>query len=339
MDVILYSIYVKEKPNFLILAQLYYSIKTLRKYNTEIPIVIVINSGINLENYNINGMFNIVRDFDNIQILQIEFSAKHLAIQKWRAVETIFNKTNYNKVLYLDNDTFFSRNPKDFFTDFSEDYFYFRPEWGDACYNIYGFYGMNSGQFFLSRKVFQQIPVNFIELIEKEIVRSYRLVLKANKLSYKINEVIRENKKLIKSEPINFISIKEWRWSAEQFCSHKVLLDHGIQFELFPEGLFAVGATTVVVDHSKNPCEVITPIVHYFGGFSYLWFPSDLAVENFSWGSKLINDNSSNMFLELPKNLHCNKCYQRIFGLKDYEKNNDKRIKELYQQLRQNGSV
>lgn len=309
MDVIVYNIHLTF-TNSLILIQLYNSLKTLRDYNKDIPVIVVIEQDTNIIplynegfSYIINGKFNLIKDFDDVEFVFMKNNYKYSSLFKWCAIREVFNTTNHNKILYLNNNTFFTTDPLPFFEEFDKKYLWGITDTtitGNDCFHTFGFRGMNSGQFLISRRVFNKLYKDFIRVIEKRMT-SYPTVTPG------------------------------WEKVSAEYCTHKVFEKYKVEFSEFPKGLISLGNESVIIDHTQNPCKILNPIVHYPSDSSYLWLSKEYEVFGFWKGVKNKENN------KLPHNLNCKKCYTRIFG--EYnERSDNKDLKRIYQNYRQRNS-
>lgn len=185
MNYILYALYLpnltdENSHNQQIFSQFYYSLETLKQTGYNGKVVVYYDSNIDLSKFYYLNNYNAVRDFDFVFFTKFKYDSylkilTPASFQKWQSLK-IFNRSyDYDSVLYVDNDTFFNRNPKELFEKYKEENIFYSKQY-DKTKNL--FYekinlataSINSGQFLLNKKIIDKLDQQnlFLQNITKE---------------------------------------------------------------------------------------------------------------------------------------------------------------------------
>lgn len=156
------------------------------------------------------NQFNIVRDFPNLKIVYSDYPYTDPYMSKWYHFQKSF-EMGYQKVFYFDCDIIFFKNPDFLFEKYSDDYFWcLYADINPYTKAILGYPGISSGQFLMTKTLFDKIPDFFNTLTKKRL----ELTNKANKYF--------EEGLISMSDRNNF------NYFNEQYCAQEVLKDFKI---------------------------------------------------------------------------------------------------------------
>lgn len=239
------------------ISQLYYSLETLCSQEGEHDICLFYSSAEDVEKYDHLGKYNLRRDFPKLKIERIDYDYDHTTAHKWLAIQNVIG-AGYDRVLYVDNDTFFSRDPSYLFKKYGKGRFwiiYDRSDAGMLCEKVTGWRGMNSGQFLFHAELLHEYRDNLFELYIREresLLDKARQALEGEELKY-------------------------FEWLSEQFAFHQFLLNNGIPIgELDTKTDFALSSVSITLDHSREHCSFEKTVNHYMSPFSPLWLRKEL---------------------------------------------------------------
>ena len=156
------------------------------------------------------NQFNIVKDFPNLKIVNSDYPYSDAYMSKWYHFQKAF-QMGYEKVFYFDCDIIFFKNPDFLFEKYKDDYFWcLYADINPYTKAILGYPGISSGQFLMSKTLFNKIPDFFNTLTKKRV-----------ELTNKANKYFEEG--LISASDRN-----SFNYFNEQYCAQEVFHDFKI---------------------------------------------------------------------------------------------------------------
>jgi hypothetical protein len=182
-NIILYSVYLpnlsdENHHNQQIFSQLYTSLKTL--YNTGYSgnVFLCYDSDVDISKFVYKKKYNLLQDFNKLIYVNFKYNnflktTTKAAFHKWNAVKYFNDNFSFDKILCVDNDTIFTKNPSYFFEKyFDSNLFYgIKYEYDSICEKI----GLiesciNTGQFLISKNILNHLNKNFLQNLLKEYI-------------------------------------------------------------------------------------------------------------------------------------------------------------------------
>lgn len=256
-------IYTFAAPNDLNYCQHYhqilYSIATVRRFS-DMPIKVFIcpRGAIQRASMRADRMFKGVEvvEFDNdLDALYPTYVREGYAEKldhRWINVMRAFELWDFDRVLFLDGDTFFSRSPHELFD------YYKNPQclWArldvtsDLMKRIGLPDGINDGQFILSRVIYDQVKGDFRARHRENV---YNLLRRSENLL----------------DPANH---KHLHWLSSQYAALQTLEEYAIHTGYFNKEDVSL-STEPTFKHGHGDCAITSVIHHYFFGNTPRYLP------------------------------------------------------------------
>ena len=198
-------------------SQLYYSLKTLYETGYDKGVFLYYDADVDVNDFVYKEKYNLTRDFKNLICVKFkykEWDKTETAFHKWHALMAFSKNFAFNRVLCIDNDTVFNKNPEHLFTHYSDPNVFYgvRYKWLDLdpVQKQIGMKGpsLNTGQYIISRQIINSLGVDFLN----DLLREY----------YKFQLLTSQY------QPENKNSIK---WLGEEQAATKVLENKNILIE------------------------------------------------------------------------------------------------------------
>ena len=160
-NVILYSAYLpnlsdETHHNQQVFSQLYTSLNTLYNTGYDGNIFLCYDSDVDISKFVYKKIYNLSQDF-----------------KKLICVNFKYNNFNFDRILCVDNDTFFTKNPEHLFYDYPDvnKFYGIKYQYDTICEKI-GLIDacLNTGQFLVSKKILNTLNKNFLENLLKEYI-------------------------------------------------------------------------------------------------------------------------------------------------------------------------
>lgn len=241
--------------------QLLYSLETARRYGRDLPIKVFLSPIRALK----NTRLNISTLFPDVQVIGFDNSinpglyrsysrmeyAGYLE-HRWQNVMQTFTLFGFDRILYLDCDTYFKRDPKLLFDKYTDAACVWARK--DVVPEIsipLGLdLGMNDGQFLLSRQIFDKLRHGF-----------------AKEHTALVNHIVETGKRVLDGK-----RRKHLNWLVAQYAVYKQLNAHGIAVREFSREDVAI-SNEPVSQHSRRRCNPRFIMHHYFMDGSPFYLP------------------------------------------------------------------
>jgi len=166
-----------------IFSQLYYSIETLTDTGYSGKVFLFYDADVDIKNFLYKKKYSL-KKFSNLVCVRANYDENIIkktkcAFHKWYYLKLFYDKFKFNRVLCVDNDTIFNKNPEIIFNENSDlDVFYGKQyRWNDDLIkeklNMEA-QCLNTGQFLVSSKIMQVLGDKFLE----DVLENYFLTLK-----------------------------------------------------------------------------------------------------------------------------------------------------------------
>lgn len=177
MNAILYSLYLKENSTKEHYSFLHYSLSTLYRFISDRPsFEVIVFICIEEENFSIAtykhlDRFNLLHDFPQVKFVVDGYYKKYKDskdpyMAKWYHIERGFQR-GYEKILFLDCDTMFFKDPNYFFEKYSSKYAWVIYEaMAPHTQKVLKTRGINSGQILLHKSMFDKFEDFFENLLK-----------------------------------------------------------------------------------------------------------------------------------------------------------------------------
>jgi hypothetical protein len=239
--------------------QILYSIETIRKFS-DIPVKIFMSprGAIGKATMKADQMFSNVQviEFDNdIDALYPTYIFQGYAEKldhRWINVMKSFELWDFDRVLFLDGDTFFNRSPDELFNKYTNTKcLWARLDVTSGLMKQIGIPdGINDGQFILSRDIFNKVNPNFRERHRQNVF---------NLLSST------ESK-------LDALGHKHLHWLSSQYAALTTLAEFGVYV-----GYFSTADVTLSTEpcwkHGNGDCTMTSIMHHYFFGNTPRYLP------------------------------------------------------------------
>lgn len=218
-NAILFSLYHKSSSNGEYISFLHYALTTLYNHNKNPSFDIVVYMTSDIKDFSFNfahlKQFNLIKDFPNVRFEYSDYALADGYMAKWYHLEKAFN-LGYSKILYLDCDVIFLKDPSYLFDKYSDDKFWCLYEVSTPITErILGCAGMNSGHFLMNRTLFRKVYKFFNSVTLKRISLTEQAV------------------QLLRAGEIEQQELDSFSFFNEQYCAQMVLKDFNIDFEQF----------------------------------------------------------------------------------------------------------
>ena len=244
--------------------QALYSITTLRKHSP-LPIKVFVSP-----RSIVKSISDRLAVFNDVEVIYFDNSTQNLDVNyqeggfaqlldhRWKNALRTFELFDVDKILYLDADTIFHGDPIALFLKYDN------PNTLWARYDVTPHiskklgidYGMNDGQFIISREIYQLISPNFYPR-QQEMIRDL-LASAKSMLTYDEHKLL--------------------HWLSVQYVVYKMLLDKRI-----PVGDMKredVSLSTEPIFSHKAGCRPSCVLHHYFSGNMHLYVPREFWPKN-----------------------------------------------------------
>lgn len=168
--------------------EMLYSVSTVRKYNKNIPIYIYLSPQFVMEytdtkidklfeNVNIIYFDNTFSEYDKWPEKYIRMEYWHCLQHRWKNAMNCIIENNFDRILFLDSDTILHDDVNNLFEIYSDENSFYALD--DCTYHILEklkvthptiSFGMNDGQFILSKKIANKLFENFFDTHRKIII-------------------------------------------------------------------------------------------------------------------------------------------------------------------------
>jgi hypothetical protein len=202
--------------------------------------------------------YNLANEFKDLTCIKFSYKhwnkLRHNAFHKWYALMEFNRQFAFKRALYIDNDTFFNKNPDHLFNDYPDPEVFYgvRYNWLDLDI-VQKQIGMkapslNSGQYIISKQVIQNLGVDFLNDLYKEYFK-FQLLTQQYK-------------------PQDTHGVK---WLGEELAATKVLENKNISIHEFLDKDVAIGVAkkTTTLSHYYSCNTVNTLPVEYWSEFTY----------------------------------------------------------------------
>lgn len=233
MNYILYTAYLpnlidENSHNQQIFSQLYYSLKSLKDVGYSGKVIVYYDSNVSFCNFDYLLNYNIFKDFDFVIFVKFKYdtflkSTTKGAFHKWQCLK-LFNRTfDYFRVLCVDNDVVFNKNPEKLFNLYANENIFYGKQYGftekEITNNvIYQNFSLsiphvNTGQCIVSKKIVDKLDQN--NLFIQNLVKQYFHVLSITD-KYKQDEShhmlwVGEEYAITKLLNLNLINIEQFK--------------------------------------------------------------------------------------------------------------------------------
>lgn len=267
-ELIVYSLYLREGFQTQAWLELLYSLKTLRQVST-LPVIVYIASG-EIDNEKVNeelSKFTAVEIRYFINDVRSKYGSTYISEgfgqlldHRWKNALDVFDIENNPareapaRILYLDADTIFHSDPRELFKRYTDpNVLYARLDLTPDISQPIGLeYGMNDGQFILSREVAEKLLPNFYENQQEEI---YQLLTRT--------------KTILSAEKHRHL-----HWLSVQYTVLKMLQDRGVPVKEFDKRYVKLSTEPSHI-HQPQGCTPRFILHHYFSGNLHRYLPKE----------------------------------------------------------------
>lgn len=266
VNIIVYSIFLREGLQTQAYLELLYSLKTLRERSL-MPVKVFISPA--------NALLNCpleleIRTIVNVEVLFFDNSVEpsyptyvsegfaQLLDHRWRNALRAFELFPVDRILYLDSDTIFHRPIEQLFECYSErSCLWARLDVTPDISQPIGLeYGMNDGQFILSREVKDKLAPGFYERQRQEITT-----------------LLTRAKPLLSPEKHRHL-----HWLSAQYSVLKLLTELNVQVKEFSKSHVMI-STEPTYAHRTVGCQPEHILHHYFSGNLQRYLPFEYWAE------------------------------------------------------------
>jgi len=292
---IYYSMHIENIENLRYFCMVYNAMRSLFKfYDHTFDVLVFYTFPENLETFDYKEKFNLIKDFPAVKFIESDYTKKYKMnrirpythdgyMSKWYHLQKCF-ELSYEKVLFLDCDTIFMKNPAYLFTKYAN-----KNLWTLSCSDkIHDILfpdipNMNSGQFMLDISCVSTINSLYESIVKKRL---------------DLSNLART--KLLDKDIISDAELSGYDYFNEQYCGQMVILEtEGVSYNTFdhkeiihpaapvefsvdgkivkenPDRHYSVNLNqngiTGIYNINENTC-----IIHYSSGKSVFWVDKEL---------------------------------------------------------------